>query len=78
MKKILLVAAVAGMAMASCKKDYTCECVYTTNSPGSPAYPSTSTKLTKMKKDDATKKCDEGDISVSSGQYTSTWDCSIK
>lgn len=29
MKKILLIAAVAGLAMASCKKDRTCTCTYT-------------------------------------------------
>jgi hypothetical protein len=29
MKKILLVAAIAGLSMVSCKKDYTCTCTAT-------------------------------------------------
>ena len=29
MKKTLLITALAGLAFASCKKDYTCTCTYT-------------------------------------------------
>jgi len=31
MKKSLLIAAVAGLAFASCKKDYTCKCIDTSD-----------------------------------------------
>ncbi|MBA3664450.1 MAG: hypothetical protein H0W61_09615 [Bacteroidetes bacterium] len=31
MKKVLLIAAVAGLSMVSCKKDYTCECTNSGN-----------------------------------------------
>ena len=31
MKKVLLIAAVAGLSMVSCKKDYTCTCTVTDN-----------------------------------------------
>ena len=31
MKKVLLIAAVAGLSMVSCKKDYTCTCTVTYN-----------------------------------------------
>jgi hypothetical protein len=31
MKKILLIAALSGFVMNSCKKDYTCECTATIN-----------------------------------------------
>ena len=34
MKKVLLIAAVAGLAMASCKKDRTCTCVSKSDAPG--------------------------------------------
>ncbi len=69
MKKILLIAAVAGLTFASCKKDYTCECKFTGVITGS-----ASETFTNMKKKDAEKKCDEGDESVN-GQ---TVECSIK
>lgn len=37
MKKILLIAAVAGLAMASCKKDRTCTCTKTQTPPSGSA-----------------------------------------
>jgi hypothetical protein len=51
MKKVLLVAAVAGLAMASCKKDYTCEC--TASAGGVSATASTTIHDTKKKAEDA-------------------------
>lgn len=69
MKKILLIAAVAGLSMVSCKKEYTCECKYTGVVTGT-----VSEKFDKMKKKDAEKKCDEYDESVA-GQ---TAECSLK
>jgi hypothetical protein len=41
MKKILLIAAVAGLAMASCKKDRTCSCTITSTPPSGAAFSST-------------------------------------
>ncbi|MBL7930764.1 MAG: hypothetical protein JNL60_02625 [Bacteroidia bacterium] len=51
MKKVLLIAAVAGLAFASCKKDYTCECTGT-------GY-SAQAEYKKVKKKDAQSSCDK-------------------
>lgn len=45
MKKILLIAAVAGLAMASCKKDRTCSCTQTWTPSSGPAT-TTTTEIT--------------------------------
>ena len=61
MKKIIGVAAfaVVGMiALSSCKKDYTCECVVTIL--GQTA--TSSTVLENVKKKDAESACDSGDL----------------
>ena len=75
MKKILLVAAVAGLSLVSCKKDYTCECTTTSTSynngvatVGTPIVSSGGTG--KMKKDDAKKDCEGKSSSVSTGNTT--------
>lgn len=60
MKKILLIAAVAGFAMTSCKKDYTCECTTSSTAPGFTTVTASGT-TGKMKKADAEAKCNEGD-----------------
>ncbi|MDR0801749.1 hypothetical protein [Fluviicola sp.] len=67
MKKFILVAAVATFALASCKKEWTCEC--TVSIPGS-STSTTSAKSSKMSKKDAKDWCDKGNTS-----YTS---CKIK
>lgn len=54
MKKFILVAALATFGLASCKKDYTCDCTYTS---GSNTFTTTS-KITNAKKKDAEKTCD--------------------
>ena len=69
MKKILLIAAVAGFVMTSCKKDYTCEC--TTTGTGSTQVTTFTITDTKSK---ATDAC-EGTGSVV-GPLTTT--CKIK
>jgi hypothetical protein len=68
MKKVLLIAAVACMAMTSCKKDYTCECTTTSNAPGASSV-SGSAATGKMKKADAESKCNEGDKSYSVASF---------
>lgn len=68
-KNVLLVVAIASLALASCKKDYTCECTATGN--GSTVTASTTIKDTKKKAKDA---CD-GKASSSAGVTTS---CAIK
>jgi len=72
MKKMLLVAAVAGLALASCKKDYTCECTTKDTSNGTVMGTSSVTiKDTKKKAEDACngKKATAG---------TLTTECAIK
>lgn len=75
MKKILLIAAVAGLSMASCKKDKTCTCTYTSNG-------TTSTEtftLTKISGKDAKDACTKRTSTTTSGSNTSTWtsDCKL-
>jgi hypothetical protein len=53
MKKLLLVAAVAGFAMTSCKKDYTCTCKVTDNG----TVLSESKYTAKLKKSEAESWC---------------------
>ena len=79
MKKItLIVLAVAGVALASCKKERVCECVSTSTAPGST---STTDKVTYKK---AKKSiCDEtSSTSVMTApiasQYSSTTTCTLK
>lgn len=61
MKKLMILAAVFGFGLASCKKDYTCRC---TSEDG--AYSSTET-ITETRSD-ARAECDEGDGTV--GNYS--------
>lgn len=68
MKKVLLVAAVVVVGLASCKKDYTCTCTTTGN--GVTASVSSTTKATKK---DAKSSCESG--SKTANGYTTT--CSI-
>lgn len=73
MKRILLVAAVAGMAMVSCKKIRTCECSYTSttyiNGKATTTGPTTTSGDfdEKMTKKDAKSKCEEGNGTTSVG-----------
>jgi hypothetical protein len=75
MKTIFLTAAaIAALSLASCKKDYTCECTTT-----SPAGTSTSSEKTgKMKLSDAKSKCNEGDKTYTVLGETYETECSIK
>lgn len=57
MKKTLLIVAVAGLAMASCKKDYTCECT-STSTAGSTTFTSVTSIKAKTSKKDAQAWCD--------------------
>lgn len=82
MKKVLLLVAVAGLSLVSCKKDYTCECTTSSDAAG---YASTtaSGSTGKMKKADAESKCNEGDRSYTlpngnGGTDTYKIDCNIK
>jgi len=57
MKKVLVLGLFSAMALASCKKDWTCKC---TNSVAG----STSSTIADMTKKDATTECNKGDASV--------------
>jgi hypothetical protein len=56
MKKVLFIVAISGLALVSCKKDYTCECTST----GGGVSTTVSANTGKMKKSDAETKCKEG------------------
>jgi hypothetical protein len=60
MKKVLLVAFVAGLAMTSCKKDYTCKCVDSTGA-------ELITYTAEMKKKDAETWCNNWNSAVAAG-----------
>ncbi len=65
MKKItLLTVVLAGLAFASCKKDYTCKCTTTTTTSGVSVVTTASAATGKMTKKDAEAKCNEGDASA--------------
>ncbi|MEI8136102.1 MAG: hypothetical protein WCH21_02140 [Bacteroidota bacterium] len=81
MKKILLIAAVAGLAMVSCKKDRTCTCTTTSDAPGFVS----STHVTTIKKTKKTSELTAGCVSYTSkmtapvaGTYSSGEDCTLK
>lgn len=78
MKKVLFVGMLFGalLAFTSCKKEYTCECVTTSNMPGTASGSSTTT--IKDKKDVAQEDCENGSSSVTSGQYQVKTECKIK
>jgi len=79
MKKALLIAAVAGLAMVSCKKDYTCECTSTSTVPGSTSSTSKRT-LVEVSKATAKSQCLKTSWDETSGgtTYTFTNDCKLK
>ncbi|MFM7473724.1 MAG: hypothetical protein ACKO00_07385 [Crocinitomicaceae bacterium] len=59
MKKLMILCAVL-LALASCKKDWTCKCTSTT----SQGTYSNSTTLSDLTKSDAKTECNSGDISA--------------
>jgi len=79
MKKVLLIAAVASLAMVSCKKDRTCECTSSSTIPGST---SETTKYTvyDVSKGTAKRACVKTTQEFTSGgtTYISTDDCKLK
>ena len=72
MKKILFLGAVVcTIGLASCKKDYTCECVSTETTSGATT---TTTATIKAKKDDAKTDCEGGSGESSNAKVV----CKIK
>lgn len=61
MKKVIAFAAVAMVALASCKKDYTCTCTYDLMGESM----SVDAPLNDMKKKDAEEACDAADATYS-------------
>lgn len=76
MKKIAPIAAIALFAIAttSCKKNYTCECVSTSNG----TQIGTTSFDIKDKKSNAETECNKGDSEVTAGGVTAKTDCEIK
>ncbi len=72
MKKLFVVVAVAVLGLASCKKDYTCECVGSSN--GVKVEGSATSVTINDTKANATDQCDKGDVSVNGMSI----DCEIK
>jgi len=78
MKKVLLVAFIAGLAMTSCKKAYTCECTVTTYVNGTANTTTTSGTTDKMKKADAKTKCEGSNMTTGDNTNGSKISCAIK
>ncbi len=80
MKKIILVVAIAGLAMASCKKDRICSCTTTsTFNSGNSSVSTTSTNnvtFNKVTKETAKSACISRKASDSNGSYSSV--CALK
>lgn len=82
MKKIMIVAVFASLALASCKKERVCECVSSSDAPGSI---SVTTKVTvkKAKKDVCSKHSNSSIQTAPSAPsgvtyYTSKTECTLK
>ena len=78
MKKILLIAAVAGLASVSCRKDRTCTCTETPTTGTATTY---TTKMYKVSKDDARERCIGYQTTTSFGAVSVTGDnvtCELK
>ena len=64
MKKVLLIAAVAGLSMVSCKKDYTCTCTYNDGS----GTQTVTYQMKDVKKKDAKSTCNSlGSLWIAAG-----------
>ncbi len=79
MKKVLLIAAVAGLAMASCKKDYVCECTMSSTEPGyvGGTVKYTVKEVSKKTAKDVCVKTTQEDVQ-GSNTYIETTDCKLK
>lgn len=82
MKKVMIIAAVASFVFASCKKERVCECVMSSDAPGST---SVTYKVTvKKAKKDVCDKNSNSSIQTApaapsgSTYYTSTTTCTLK
>jgi hypothetical protein len=82
MKKVMIIAVFASLALASCKKERECECVITSDAPGAT---SATVKVTiKKAKKDVCDKNSRSTIQTSpaapsgSTYYTSTSTCTLK
>jgi len=73
MKRVILVAAVSMMALASCKKDYTCECVTSGLTSGT-----TSTVIENSSKSDAEDACIKTTSVDLGGGQSMTTTCDLK
>ena len=78
MKKVILVAAVAMLALASCKKDHTCSCVISGNSSLGNFSVTEDTIFVDMKKSEAEDKCTGLDASYTLGSESVTSVCELK
>lgn len=78
-KTFILAAAVAMIAMTSCKKDYTCACEYVqTDADGNVIGEGSTENTANMKKSDAEEWCDNQESTVESGGATAKTTCELK
>jgi hypothetical protein len=78
MKKITILSiAFIAISFASCKKDYTCSCTYTTTEPGAPTT-EYSTVFKKTSKKSAKSACVSSSILPDGEQFSEVRTCSLK
>lgn len=79
MKKIIIFSVViAGLAMASCKKDYLCACNSTTTSSSGTVTGSTDTTFTNASKSEAETKCNSLESNGNFGGFSWETTCELK
>jgi len=80
MKKLVLIASVAFVALtiSSCKKEYTCTCTTKSTVDGVTTTATASGKTDKMKKSEAEDLCNTGDSNYTLLGYTYSTDCEIE
>ncbi|MDX2172705.1 MAG: hypothetical protein SFY56_06250 [Bacteroidota bacterium] len=78
MKKVMIIVAVASLAFASCKKERVCECVFSSDAPGSVS--STYKVTVKKAKKDVCDKNSNSSITTApvAGTYTYKTECTLK
>ncbi len=77
MKKLLLLAPVALLALASCKKDYSCNCTDTTSYDGITEIDVYTYSIEGASKDQAVAACNEATITYSEAGYSQKQECKL-
>ena len=78
MKKVFILGALCVVALASCKKDYSCKCTYTSISDGETTVYVDTYEVEGADKTQAQAACNEATISVVDGNDSESRTCELK